>query len=119
MVEKADILAYLEYELNVDLLRQKRCKRLKVKKFSTAALSLTRRIHNIFLKALQKFGNDLKLWTQYLDFCKKTNSMRVLSKAYAKLLQSHNRNPDVWIMAAKHEFECVGNSDNARYFGSC
>lgn len=114
VVEKPDLLAYLEYELNLDLLRSKRTKRLKLKRYSTAALSVTRRIHDIFLKAIQKFGNDLKLWMQYLDFCKKTNSVRALSKAYVKLIQAHANNPDVWIMAAKHEFEVSGNAENAR-----
>lgn len=112
--EKEDIMKYLEYELNLDLLRKKRTKRLKQKKFTTAAVSAHRRIHQIFQKAHQKFGDDLSIWLQHIDFCKKTNSVHQLDKIFGRLIQTHANNPDVWILAAKHEFEHNKTIDNAR-----
>jgi len=114
VVEKHDILKYLEYELNLDLLLKKRLKRLKLKKYTTAGMSVTKRIHDIFQKAVQKFGDDLQLWLKYVEFCKSTDSKRALGKVFAKLMQAHASNPDVWILAAKHEFEESGNPETAR-----
>ncbi|XP_057310891.1 U3 small nucleolar RNA-associated protein 6 homolog [Hydractinia symbiolongicarpus] len=114
IMDKVDILNYLEYELKLDLLRKKRCKRLKLKPYSTSALAVTNRIHTLFRKALLKFGDDLKLWMQYLDFCKKTESVRAMGSALGKMIQKHSSNQEVWLLAAKFELEEANNVENAR-----
>ena len=114
IMEKKDILNYLEYEMKLDLLRKKRSKKLKLKPYNTAALGMNRKIHALFRKGLMKFQDDLNLWMQYIDFCKKTGSPRAIGLAYGKLLQQHANNPDVWLLAAKHETEEMNNIENAR-----
>lgn len=115
VVEKEDFLKYLQYELNVDSLRRKRVQKLALKKkHSAAEIGIARRMHYVFQKALKKFGNDLKLWMQYIDFCKKTGSTASLGRAFGRLMQLHPQNATVWIMAAKYEFEENASIDNAR-----
>eukprot|EP00794_Sanderia_malayensis_P009213 gene9213-10187_t len=108
VVEKEDFLKYLQYELNVDSLRRKRAHRLGLKtKYSVAETGIIKRMHYVF-------QNDLKLWMQYIDFCKKTDGKSAIAKAFGRLVQLHPGNPSVWIMASKHEFEENGNINNAR-----
>jgi len=114
VIAKPDVLAYIEYEMKLDQLRKKRCKRLKLKSFATSALSITKKIHSLFRKALMKFSNDLKLWKQYLEFCKSVGSTVAINRAFGKLLQVHPHNIDCWLMAAKYEFELDNNVSNAR-----
>ncbi|XP_047144309.1 U3 small nucleolar RNA-associated protein 6 homolog isoform X1 [Hydra vulgaris] len=114
IVEKKDILNYLEYEMKLDKLRQIRSKRLKLKFHNPASLSISRRLHLLFQKGLMKFGNDLQLWLQYIEFCKLNKSTHAISLTFGKLLQQHGKNPEVWLLAANHEFETAKNVDNAR-----
>jgi len=112
--EKKDILNYLEYEMKLDALRRKRSHRLKLKQYNVAALGIGRKIHSLFRRGLMKFSTDLNLWMRYIEFCKSTNSVRALSLAFGKLLQQHATNPEVWLMAAKHDIEQMNNFENAR-----
>jgi len=116
VVEKEDFLKYLQYELNVDALRRKRMQKLRMnpQQHTAAEAGLVKRMHHVFQKALKKFGNDLKLWMQYIDFCKKMGSKNAHSRALGRVMQLHSHNPSVWIMAAKWEFEDNGSIDNAR-----
>ena len=114
IVEKEDILNYLEYELKLNQLRKKREKKLKVKKFSTSSIAGTKRVHSLFQKALLKFGGDLKLWMQYVEFCQQTHSLQSINEAFGKLLQTHGDLPEVWLTVAKYNFESSGNIENAR-----
>jgi len=114
ITKKKDILDYLEYEMKLDALRQKRSVRLKLKPYNAAAVGITKKIHTLFRKGLMKFSDDLSLWMRYIDFCKTTNSVRALSLAFGKLLQQHGTNPQVWLMAAKHEIERMKSFENGR-----
>jgi len=114
IMEKSDILNYLEYEVKLDMLRKKRSKKLKLKVYNTAAVAMSKKIHSLFRKGLMKFSDDLSLWMQYIDFCKKTGSHRALGLAYGKLLQQHANNSDIWLMAAKNEAEEMNSIENAR-----
>lgn len=113
-IEKHDLLNYLEYEVKLDALRKKRSKKLKLKVYNKAAVSMGKKIHSLFRKGLMKFSDDLSLWMQYIDFCKKTSSHRALGLTYGKLLQNHSNNSDIWLMAAKHEAEEMNSIENAR-----
>lgn len=114
IVEKEDILGYLEYELKLNQLRKKREKKLKLKKFSTSAIAGTKKVHSLFQKALLKFGGDLRLWMQYVAYCQQTDSVQSINEAFGKLLQTHGNLPEVWLTVAKYNFESSGNIENTR-----
>lgn len=115
ITQKIDYLRYIQYELNLDTLRRERKKRLKItRNNSVSDHSITKRIHFLFHRAIKKFKSDFKLWVEYFEFCKKSSSLKLLGKAYAMALQSHPSEANLWILAAKHEFEDNSNIVAAR-----
>lgn len=114
IVQKSDFLRYMQYEINLDMLKKKRKSRLGIKRNLQAEYATMKKIHNLFQNALKKFVGDIKLWIQYIEFCKHMGSLKILGKVFAKLLQYHPDKPSLWIMAAKWEFEENKNIPNSR-----
>lgn len=100
-----DFLRYAEYEMNVERLRKKRVRRLKPEKEGISQWAGPRRILFIFDRATQKFKGDLSLWMQYLNYARQQKSVNVITKIFTQLLSLNPTKPEVWIMAAKYEFE--------------
>ncbi|KAJ7340514.1 U3 snoRNP protein [Desmophyllum pertusum] len=114
IVQKTDFLRYMQYEINLNMLKKKRKLRLGIKRSLHGEHAVLRRIHILFQNALKKFLGDIKLWIQYIEFCKHMGSVRVLGKVFARVLQYHSNKPNLWIMAAKWEFEENKNIPNSR-----
>lgn len=114
IVQKTDFLRYMQYEINLDMLKKKRKLRLGIKRNLRGEQTVMRRIHNLFQNALKKFVGDVKLWIQYIEFCKHMGSTKILGKVFARVLQYHPDKPNLWIMAAKWEFEENKNIPNSR-----
>jgi U3 small nucleolar RNA-associated protein 6 len=52
--KQIDYLRYIQYEMNLDLLRKKRKARTKHRKVTLSDFSCTKRIHFIYERALKK-----------------------------------------------------------------
>lgn len=100
-----DFVRYAEYEMNVERLRKKRVARLKPEKEGISQWAGPRRILYIFDRATQKFKGDLSLWMQYLNYARQQRSVNVVTKIFTQLLSLNPTKPEVWILAAKYEFE--------------
>eukprot|EP00741_Cyanophora_paradoxa_P002251 tig00000571_g2183.t1 len=112
---KADFIRYAQYELQLEELRALRRARLQIEsKPGAGDFGMIRRIHFIFERALRKFKGDVRLWLQYIDFCRKQGSSKVLGKTFARALQLHPTKPGLWIAAASWEFESNNNIQTAR-----
>ncbi|ODV96748.1 hypothetical protein PACTADRAFT_39661 [Pachysolen tannophilus NRRL Y-2460] len=114
-----DFLKYADFEKNLERLRRKRYSRLnKVglveTKPSVSDWSGPRRILFIYDRATRKFQGDSNIWDSYLKYAKKSGAIKVVYKAYSRLLQLQPRNADAWISAAKYEFEDQSNAKTAR-----
>ncbi|XP_046582827.1 U3 small nucleolar RNA-associated protein 6 homolog [Haliotis rubra] len=112
---REDFLQYIQYEVNVLKLVEKRregsgCtyKRLEID------VAIIQRIHKLFRLVCLRFQDDVKLWLSHIEFCKSRNERSYVSRLYTRMLQVHNKKPDLWIMAAKWEFEANVNPENAR-----
>ncbi|KAL1920616.1 uncharacterized protein VTP21DRAFT_993 [Calcarisporiella thermophila] len=113
--KKIDYLRYVEYEMNLEALRKKRKSRLDIKsKTSISDYAGVRRINFIFERALRKFGGDVSLWLQYIDFAKSSGASKTLGKLFAKAIQLHPSKTSLWILAASWEFEENANIVAAR-----
>lgn len=88
---------YLEYETNLETLRQKRVKRLGVK---TSNHTGKRRISSLLDRATKKFPGDVSLWMQYIAFAQKQGSNKKVSQLLTSVLRLHPTKPDLWIYAA-------------------
>eukprot|EP01134_Creolimax_fragrantissima_P005776 CFRG5776T1 len=115
ITKRDDYVRYIAYEVNLNTLRLKRKQRLGLTKKNTPAeYAIIRRVHFIYRRLLKKFGSDPKLWVQYFDFCKRNESTRLLGRAFADALSVHPREADMWVEAAKYEFEERANIRSAR-----
>ncbi|KAG3106499.1 hypothetical protein PI124_g13597 [Phytophthora idaei] len=113
-LRKIDAMRYIEYELKLDALRAARKDRLGLVKVSLGDTAGTKRVHNIFDRVLFKHRGSVELWLQYVAFCKREGSSRVLSAVFSRALQSHPRSAELWIEAASYEFGVNLNVDSAR-----
>lgn len=113
-LRKIDGLRYIEYELNLDALRQKRKERSGLQKASLSDTAGTKRVHSIFDRVIYKHRGSIDLWLQYIAFCKNEGSARVLSHVFSRALQSHPRSAEIWIEAASYEFSTNLNIESAR-----
>jgi U3 small nucleolar RNA-associated protein 6 len=87
--KKADFLRYIEYEMNLDLLREKRKKRSSIVLFITnleiqgkktvSDHAGPKRIANIFRRATTRF-DDISLWLQYIEYSKSQGSPKLVGK---------------------------------------
>lgn len=113
--QKEDFLGAIQYEINLELLcRHRRKAGGVVSSRNDSAYGIQSRIHSLFRRALSKFKGDLKLWLQYIEFCKRCHHDNTLSKLYGQVLSIHPGNSSLWVMAAKFEFEVMKNASSSR-----
>lgn len=108
-----DYVRYATYEMNLDTLRKKRCKRLGVKATSHGG---QRTIFFILDRATKKFPGDLGLWVQYVQFCQKEKASKKLAKVFTSMLRLKPREWGLWVLAAKHYSEEQGDMMTARSY---
>jgi U3 small nucleolar RNA-associated protein 6 len=108
-----DYVRYATYEMNLDSLRKKRCKRLGVK---ATAHGGQRTIFFILDRATKKFPGDLGLWVQYVQFCQKEKASKKLAKVFTAMLRLKPREWGLWVLAAKHYAEDQGDMTTARSY---
>lgn len=72
------------------------------------------RLHLLFNRMLGRYGRDVRLWLQYIDFCKRAKSNKALGKVFGRAIQAHPTNTALWILAASWEFEENNNITAAR-----
>jgi U3 small nucleolar RNA-associated protein 6 len=108
-----DYARYAEYEMNLDLLRRKRVKRLGIK--STTYIG-QRRIFFILDRATRKFHGDIGLWVQYLEYARKQKAHKKLSQIFSDVLRLHPANVELWIYAAKYAVDDHADMTLARSY---
>ena len=85
---KRDFLKAIEYELNFDVLRRRRKKRLAIQglkyRDGPSDFAAMKRISSIYQRALRNFSQDVTLWLEYFDFSMKSGSAKVLKKTFAR-----------------------------------
>lgn len=109
----ADYARYATYEMNLDSLRKKRCKRLGVK---STIFHGQRTVFFILDRATKKFPGDMGLWMQYINYCKKEKANKKLAKVFTTVLRLHPRDWSLWVLAAKYYAEVQGDMSTARSY---
>ncbi|PLB53060.1 hypothetical protein P170DRAFT_403827 [Aspergillus steynii IBT 23096] len=111
--QPADFVRYAEYEMNLDILRRKRVKRLGIK---AAGHSGQRRIFFILDRATRKFHGDVGLWVQYIEYARQQKSFKKLATIFTDALRFHPTNAELWIYAAQYNVEDHADMTQARSF---
>ncbi|XVE87758.1 hypothetical protein DITRI_Ditri19aG0013400 [Diplodiscus trichospermus] len=112
---KQDFIAYIDYETQLDSLRQLRKKavnrelvrqgkkKTKTRK-SVSDFASVARIMEIYRLAVTRYKGDVELWFRYLEFCRQRKNGR-MKKVLAQVIRFHPKVPGVWIYAAAWEFD--------------
>jgi len=100
-----DFLSCIRYEVALECLRRRKSKTLHWRKKSLSDFAGVRRIHFVFHRGIQRFKGDLKFWYQYIDFCLKSGSTRILSGVLLKAVKYHPREVQLWLLAADRELK--------------
>lgn len=108
-----DFVRYAEYEMNLDILRKKRVKRLGIR---SAGFNGQRRIFFILERATRKFHGDINLWVQYIEYARKQKAHKKLSMIFTDALRLHPTSAELWVYAAKHVLDDHGDMTQARSY---
>ncbi|KAJ9375617.1 hypothetical protein DTO063F5_9247 [Paecilomyces variotii] len=111
--QPVDFARYAEYEMNLDLLRRKRTKRLGIK---MPAHTGQRRIFFILERATRKFHGDVSLWLQYIEYARQQKAHKKLSQIFTNALRLHPTNAELWIYAAKYVLDDHADMTQARSY---
>jgi U3 small nucleolar RNA-associated protein 6 len=106
-----DYARYAEYEMNLESLRKKKVKRMGVKNSGHAG---QRRVFFILDRGVRKFPGDLKLWMQYLEFCRKEGARKKIKEVLTRLLRLHPTKAELWGYAARYAADEEGDMMAAR-----
>jgi U3 small nucleolar RNA-associated protein 6 len=93
----SDYARYAEFEINVDSLRRKRVKRLRIR---APMHSGQRRVFFILDRATRKFPGDIGLWMQQIEYARLQMAYKKLSQILTNALRLHPSKPDLWTYAA-------------------
>ncbi|CAL5870221.1 uncharacterized protein PFLUO_LOCUS4456 [Penicillium psychrofluorescens] len=111
--QPVDFVRYAEYEMNLEILRKKRVKRLGIR---SAGFNGHRRIFFILDRATRRFQGDINLWVQYIEYARKQKAHKKLSMIFTDALRLHPTNPDLWIYAAKYVLDDHADMTQARSY---
>lgn len=106
-------MRYAEYEMNLDVLRKKRVKRLGIR---SAGFNGQRRIFFVLERATRKFHGDINLWVQYIEYARKQKANKKLSMIFTDALRLHPTSAELWVYAAKHVLDDHGDMTQARSY---
>ncbi|KAK5099059.1 U3 snoRNP protein [Exophiala xenobiotica] len=107
----ADYAQYAEFEINVDMLRRKRIKRLGVK---ATTHNGQRRMFFVFDRGTRKFPGDLKLWMQSVEYARSQKALKKVTHTLTNALRLHPTKPELWIYAAQFALAENGDMTQAR-----
>ena len=111
--QATDYVRYAEFEINVESLRRKRVKRLRIKASTHTG---QQRIFFILERATKKFPGDVGLWMQQIEYARRQKAYKKLSQILTKALRLHPNKPDLWIYAANFTMEEHADMTEARSY---
>lgn len=106
-----DYAQYAEFEINVDMLRRKRIKRLGVK---ATTHNGQRRIFFVFDRGTRKFPGDLRLWMQSIEYARSQKALKKVTQMLTNALRLHPTKAQLWIYAAQFALAENGDMTQAR-----
>lgn len=98
--------------MNLERLRQKRCKKLKIKGSSSHAGQA--QIFRIFDRGTKKHPGDLGLWFSYLQFTRDVKASKKFETVLTSAIRLHCTKPELWLYAAKWALEEQADMRGAR-----
>lgn len=109
-----DFARYAAWEINVENLRQKRCRRLRIK--GSSAGPGQARIFNIFQRGTEKHPGDLPLWMSYLEYARQAKATNKFKTILTTAIRLKPTEPALWLYAARRTLEAEADISGARSY---
>jgi U3 small nucleolar RNA-associated protein 6 len=109
-----DFARYAAWEISLERLRQKRCKRLRIK--GSSAHAGQARIFLIFDRGTRKHFGDLGLWMSYLEYARQAKANKKFKTVLTAALRMHPTKAELWLYAAKWALEAESDVNGARSY---
>jgi U3 small nucleolar RNA-associated protein 6 len=109
-----DFARYAAWEISLEKLRAKRCKRLKIK--GSSAHAGQARIFSIFDRGTRKHMGDLGLWMSYLQFAREVKALKKFKTVLTAAIRLHPTKTELWLYAAKWALEEESDMNGARSY---
>ncbi len=112
--QPVDFARYAAWEISLEKLRQKRCKRLRIK--GSSAHTGQARIFLILERGTRKHPGDLGLWMSYLQHAREVRANKKLKTVLTAALRMHPTKAELWLYAAKTTLEDESDMNGARSY---
>ncbi|KAH6677383.1 U3 small nucleolar RNA-associated protein 6-domain-containing protein [Halenospora varia] len=112
--QPVDFARYAAWEISLEHLRQKRCKRLRIK--GSSVHSGQARIFSIFDRGTRKHPGDIPLWMSYLECARQAKATKKLKVALTAAIRLHPTKPELWLYAARWSLESEADMNGARSY---
>jgi U3 small nucleolar RNA-associated protein 6 len=109
-----DFARYAAWEISLEHLRQKRCKRLRIKGSSSHAGQA--RIFNILDRGTRKHPGDVALWMTYLEYARKAKATNKFKTVLTAVIRLHPTKSELWLYAARWTLELDADMNGARSY---
>lgn len=109
-----DFARYAAWEIDLESLRLKRCKRLKIKGSTTH--SGQARIFSILDRGTRKHPGDVALWMSYLEYTKKAKATKKFKTILTAAIRLHPTKSELWLYAARWTLESEADMNGARSY---
>lgn len=109
-VLREDYIKYIEYEKQLSM----EIRAVASNHQHGSRSGYPRRVLALYQRAIVKFGHDLRLWSEFLEYSLVHATRLSFAKSVNKALKLHPRYPKFWILAADWEWNSNGNMSGAR-----
>ena len=107
-------MRYVDWEMNLDSLRQTRASRLGVK--NKAYYAGQRRPIFIMDRAVRRYPGDVGLWIRSVDVARKLKSYKKITEILTSMVRLHPNKPEVWTFVASYAIDDLGDMGQARVY---
>ncbi|KAE9369570.1 hypothetical protein N431DRAFT_345560 [Stipitochalara longipes BDJ] len=109
-----DFARYAAWEISLEKLRQKRCKRLRIKGSSTYTGQA--RTFQIFDRGTKKHPGDVALWMSYLEYTRQEKATKKFKSVLTSAIRLHPTKSELWLYAARWTLESEADINGARSY---
>lgn len=109
-----DFARYAAWEISLEKLRQKRCKRLRIK--SSSSHTGQARIFSIFNRGTKKHPGDVALWMSYLECAREAKATKKFKTVLTSAIRLHPTKSEFWLYAARWTLESEADMNGARSY---
>lgn len=109
-----DFARYAAWEIGLENLRAKRCKRLRIKGSTSHAGQA--RIYNIFDRGTKKHPGDVALWMSYLEYTRAAKANKKFKTILTAAIRLHPTKSELWLYAARVTLESEADMNGARSY---